>query len=193
MVYDMPSRKSASNSCERGDTLVEVLLSVVVLSVVIVGAITMMARGLANMQTSVGHTQVRLSIAGQTEMLRYLRDGYLQNPQGTVGQLWMSLFSGSAPYANTTQSAYGACAVTTGKRGFYLDQSSGNVVVTAFDPALQPTIIATPGRGLWIEATRSNNVAPAYVNFQLRGCWPGIGSNPQQQAVTVVRLYDPAH
>jgi hypothetical protein len=149
---------------------------------------------MAQDQIALQHTQVRLSIAGQTEMLRYLRDGYLQNPQSSVGQLWLSLFAGASPYANTTQSSYTSttCTVTSGKTGFYLNVSSGSVVITTYTPGTLGTL-ASPGQGLWIEATKSTGVTPAYVNFQLRACWNGIGSAAQQQEVTVVRLYDPAH
>lgn len=180
---------------EGGDTLVEVLMSVVVLSVVIVGAITLMARGMSEDLAAVQHTQVRLSIAGQTEMLRYLRDGYLQDPQSATGQLWLSLFNGSPTYADATQSNYttSSCVVTSGKNGFYLDASSGNVVISTFNPALQPATIAIPGQGLWVEATRSSSINPAYVDFQVRACWNGVGGLTQQQEVTVTRLYDPAH
>ncbi|MGD8374057.1 MAG: prepilin-type N-terminal cleavage/methylation domain-containing protein [Candidatus Woesebacteria bacterium] len=180
---------------QRGDTLVEVLMAVVILSLVIVGAITMMSRGLSAAQIAVEHTQVRQSINGQTEMLRYLRDAYLLDKNGSAAQAWESLFSGSSLYANNVPSSYGgACAVTANKTGFYLEQSGSNVNVIAFDSANKPTTVALPGQGLWIEATRSaSGISPAYVDFQIRACWQGVGSSAEQQTVTVERLYDPAH
>lgn len=180
---------------ECGDTLVEVLMAVAILSIVIVGAITLMARGLTAVQSATEHTQVRLSISAQTELLRYLRDGYLQSPTGVAGQTWTALFTGTPAYADTIPAGYGGtCGVTTGKSPFYLTQSNGSVVVTAFNASNQPAAAAQPGAGLWIEATRSGSgVSPAYVDFQLRGCWSGIGGSAVQQTVTAVRLYDPAH
>jgi prepilin-type N-terminal cleavage/methylation domain-containing protein len=185
----------ARNNMQRGDTLVEVLMAVVILSIVIVGAITMMARGLNAAQTAVEHTQVRLSTSSQAEILRYLRDGYLQDPNSNPGQVWSSLFTGSPVYANgTASSSAGACAVTSGKTGFYLEQAGANITAQTFDAGNQPTTVATPGQGLWIEATRSaGGISPAYVDFQLRACWSGVGSSVPQQTVTVVRLYDPSH
>lgn len=180
---------------ERGDTLVEVLMAITILSIVIVGAITLMTRGLIAAQIATEHTQVRLSITSQTEMLRYLRDSYLQDKTSAAAQTWQSLFSGSPIYATTTASSYGGtCGVTTGKTGFYLTQAAGVVSVTTFNAGNKPVAAATPGTGLWIEAARSaNGIVPAYVDFQLRACWSGIGSGSDQQTITAVRLYDPAH
>ena len=180
---------------QRGDTLVEVLMAVVILSVIIVGAITLMTRGLQAAQIAVEHTQVRLSINAQTEMLRYLRDGYLQDPQSVAGQTWSSLFTGSPLYADTNPSAFGGpCGVSTSKAGFYLQQSGANVTVQPFNAAAQPQTAALPGQGLWVEATRSlSTVSPAYVDFQLRACWKASGSSVDQETITGVRLYDPAH
>ncbi len=180
-------------TAQRGDTLVEVLMAIVILGMVIVGAITMMARGLSAAQVAVEHTQVRLHINAQAELIRFLRDGYLQDPQSAAGQEWLRMFN--ANYANTTLSASGGtCAVSAGKTPFYLVQSGSTVTITNFDSALAPATSATPGAGLWMEATRSSStITPAYVDLQFRACWQGSGSAAQQQTITVVRLYDPAH
>jgi len=180
---------------QRGDTLVEVLMAIVVLSIVIVGAITVMSRGLKASQLAVEHTQVRLQVNAQEQMLRYLRDSYLSDPTSAAAQTWTSLFTGSPLYAGTTTSNYNgtSCAVTSGKNGFYLTQSGGVVSVNAFNPVLKPTTYAQPGQGLWVEMTRSTGISPAYADILLRACWSGIGDAADQQAVTAIRLYDPAH
>jgi prepilin-type N-terminal cleavage/methylation domain-containing protein len=180
---------------QRGDTLVEVLMAIVVLSMVIVGAITIMSRGLKASQMSVEHTQVRLQINAQTEMLRYLRDSYLSDPTSTAAQTWKDLFTGTTVYADTTTSDYSdtSCNVTTGKTGFYLTQTAGTVNATQFNPANKPATYALPGQGLWIEVTRSTGYSPAYVDVLFRACWSGIGDTTDQQSVTALRLYDPAH
>jgi prepilin-type N-terminal cleavage/methylation domain-containing protein len=184
-----------ARSNQRGDTLVEVLMAIVVLSMVIVGAITLMSRGLKASQIAVEHTQVRMQINAQAEMLRYLRDGYLADPASTPGQTWSSLFTGAPVYANTVATNYNdtTCSVTSGKTGFYLTQTAGVVNVTQFDQSNKPATYAQPGQGLWIEMTRSTGISPAYVDVVFRACWSGIGDSADQQAVTVFRLYDPAH
>jgi prepilin-type N-terminal cleavage/methylation domain-containing protein len=180
---------------QRGDTLVEVLMAIVVLSIVIVGAITVMSRGLKASQLSVERTQVRFQINAQTELLRYLRDSYSRDPASAAAQTWVSLFSGAPTYANTTSTAYNdvACGVTSGKTGFYLTQTAGVVAANQFNFANKPTTYALPGQGLWVEMTRSVAISPAYVDVVFRACWSGIGDSTDQQAVTAIRLYDPAH
>lgn len=188
-------QRSQTLKRQAGDTLVEVLMAIVVLSMVIVGAITLMARGLKASQLAVEHTQVRLQINAQAEMLRYLRDAYIADPSSTAGQRWSSLFSGSPLYADSTASTYDdtACNVSSGKTGFYLAQAGGNVTINQFDPGITPATHAQPGQGLWIEMTRSTGISPAYVDILFRACWSGIGDSADQQSVTVIRLYDPAH
>jgi prepilin-type N-terminal cleavage/methylation domain-containing protein len=183
-----------ARSSQRGDTLVEVLMAIVILSMVIVGAITVMSRGLRAAQLAVEHTQVRMQVNSQEEMLRYLRDSYLSDPSGAAAQTWAGLFTGTTPYATTTASNYSdACTVTSGKTGFYLTQTAGVVSANLFNPANKPTSYALPGQGLWMEITRSAGVSPAYVDVMLRACWSGLGQSADQSAVTVIRLYDPAH
>lgn len=170
-------------------------MAIVVLSIVIVGAITLMARGLKASQLAVEHTQVRLLINAQSEMVRYLRDAYITDPSSTAAQRWSSLFGGTPTYANATNSNYSdsTCNVTSGKTGFYLTQTAGNVNVNQFDPGITPATHARPGQGLWIEMTRSSGISPAYVDILFRACWSGIGDAADQQSVTAIRLYDPAH
>ena len=183
-----------SRQLQRGDTLIEVLMSIVILSMVIVGAISLMARGLASAQIAVEHTQVRLAINSQTELLRYLRDGYIKDPSSQAGQQWSALVA-SPTYVNTNPSVDdpSTCTVTLGKTAFYVDQSgTGQVTIQPFDQTQIPNAAAEPGKGLWIEATPApSGITPGYVDFQLRACWNGGASDATQQSITAVRLYDP--
>lgn len=174
---------------ERGDTLVEVLMAIVILSVVIVGAMTMMSRGLAAAQIAVEHSQVRMSVNGQVEMLRYARDSYLNNPTDPSSLQWAAIITGS----NTTATNYNdTCTVTGGKSAFYMTKNASQVTRTNYTPAT-PATVATPGTGLWIEAILSPaGIRPAFVDFVVRACWQGSGGAGGQRTVTAVRLYDPS-
>lgn len=170
-------------------------MSIVVLSIVIVGAITLMSRGLKASQIAMEHTQVRMEINSQMEMLRYLRDSYISDPGSTAAQRWGALFTGSPLYSSAIASSYAetGCGVTSGKNGFYLTQVGSNVNINTFNPATQPATYAKPGQGLWIEMTRSSGISPAYVDIMVKACWSGIGDATDQRSVTALRLYDPAH
>ena len=181
------------HSLQRGDTLVEVLMAIVILSAIIVGAITMMSRGLRAAQTAVEHSQARLQVTGQSELLRYLRDSYLQSP--TTNTTWLTLFNAAPPYADTIVAVNNAnCHATPSKQPFYITQSGGSAQIVAYaNPQPNPNGVATPGQGMWIEATASQGVTPAFVDFQIKACWTGIGTTTMQQTITTVRFYDPAH
>ncbi|HVI69618.1 MAG TPA: prepilin-type N-terminal cleavage/methylation domain-containing protein [Magnetospirillaceae bacterium] len=177
---------------QRGDTLVEVLMSLMVLSIVIVGAVTLMARGMQSAQIALEHSETRQAVNSQIELLKYLRDQYSVNNTSANAATWASIISTS----NANSTDYTGCSVTASKSGtaFYLDRSSGTVQRTIFDSSQKPPTFATAGKGLWIEADPSNaGISPAYVDFVLRACWMGSGSlGGQQQTVTAVRLYDPS-
>lgn len=177
---------------QRGDTLVEVLMSLMVLSIVIVSAVTLMTRGLQAAQNALEHSETRQAVNSQIELLKYLRDRNAISKVSTDGVTWASIISTS----NTNATDYSGCTVTAAKAGtaFYLDRPGGVVQRNTFDPSQQPSTFAVPGRGMWIEADPSDaGISPAYVDFVVRACWAGVGSlSGQQQTVTAVRLYDPS-
>ena len=174
---------------QRGDTLIEVLVSIVVLSMVIVGSTTIMSRGLRATQVATEHTQVSLQVNQQAEMLRYVRDGYVKDSTSALGVDWSNIITN---YANVTPSTYVSCGVSSGKNPFYLDPIDLVNIVKNYSPAVLPLTSAVGGKGLWVEATNSNGAVPAYTDFQIRACWAGPGGSGQQQTISTLRLYDPS-
>lgn len=174
---------------QRGDTLVEVLMAIVIISVVIVGAMTMMSRGLAAAQIALEHSQVRLSINSQIEMLRFARDSYLKNPSDPSATQWRAIVASS----NSNPITYdNSCNISGGKNGFYLTKNTTQVTQNNYT-VNTPATVATAGSGMWIEAVLSTaNIKPAYVDFIVRACWAGAGAAGKQQTVTAARLYDPS-
>lgn len=175
---------------QRGDTLVEVLMSIMVLSIIIVGSISLMSRGLQIAQSALEHSETRQGINAQLDMLRYLRDQYTVNSTGTDANTWKNIITSS----NTNQTDYSGCSVTSAKSGtaFYLDKSSGTVQKKNYTGA-QPPTYAIPGQGMWVEAAPSaTGLTPAYVDFVIRACWSAVGNGATQQTVTAERLYDPS-
>jgi prepilin-type N-terminal cleavage/methylation domain-containing protein len=174
---------------QAGDTLVEVLMAIVIISVIIVGAITVMNRGLTAAQIALEHSQVRLSVNGQIEMLRYARDEYVQSKNGPSASQW------SAVIAATNQQPVNydsGCGITSGKQAFFMTKGAAQVNRNNYTVAT-PATVATPGTGLWVESVASAaGIVPAYVDFVVRACWSGLGSTSQQRTVTAVRLYDPS-
>lgn len=174
---------------QSGDTLIEVLLSIVILGAIIVGAITIMNRGLSAGQTAVEHSQVRLSVVGQIEMLRKARDDYAINPLSENGLAWQQIVN-LVP-VSAVLSYNETCDKTQPADDFYLTQTATSIQRQAFNDVV-PTLAAFPGEGMWIEGQKSlASAEKAYVDFIVRACWQGPGSG-QQRSVTAVRLYDPS-
>lgn len=177
---------------QQGDTLVEVLMSIVVLSIIIVGAVTLMTRGLAVAQNSLEHSETRQEVNSQLQMLTYLRNQYAADSTSGDAATWSSIISAS----NSNQTDYNSgCTVTPAKSGtaFYLSKSSGTIQRITFDATQVPATYAIAGKGLWIETTPSTGVTPAYVDIVIRACWQAANSQgAQQQTVTAERLYDPS-
>ncbi len=60
-----------------GDTLIEVLFAITIFSVIVVGGLSLMNRGLATSQRSVEMTLVRQQVDAQAEALRFMHSSYL--------------------------------------------------------------------------------------------------------------------
>jgi len=173
---------------QRGDTLVEVLMAIVIMSMVIVGALTIMSRGLAAAQIALEHSEVRLSINSQIEVLRFARDSYIKNNTDPSAAQWSAIVAASNANPITYDSS---CTVSSGKQPFYMTKNGTQVTRNVYTPST-PTTVAVPGKGLWIETVLSpSGISPAYIDFVIRACWQGAGSSTNQQAVTAQRLYDP--
>lgn len=174
----------------RGDTLIEVLLAIVVLGAVIVGSITIMSRGLLAAQTAMEHSQVRQYINGQFEMLRKLRDDYARDSSSTNAQVWRDVVTGIPE--TVTLSYSNDCTLNQPDNDFYLTPGTSSINRSTYT-GNAPDTVAMPGQGLWIEAKKSPvGLSQAYVDFVVRACWYGSGSEAQQRTVTAVRLYDPS-
>lgn len=65
---------------KRGDTLIEVMLSVGIFGLASIGAISLMNRGLTTAQNSLEITMARQEIDTQAEALRFIHDAYLTEP-----------------------------------------------------------------------------------------------------------------
>ena len=197
VLTKFPKPKSQSgnlalnNFCEKGDSLVEVLLAISVLTLVAVGSMAVMNRGNALVQNALMRTSVRAQVNSETEMLYYVRDNN--------STLWNDIKTNRVV---SEDAAVKSCAGTPGK-SFYLDFANVATATTAATSAAaalgatQSTNI-TPGDGLWIDAVyypvvAGQNAVP-YFDFYIKACWVPLGtaSGNQSQSLTIERIYDPS-
>lgn len=180
-------------SSQRGDTLIEVLLSMAILSLIIVGGNAIMNFGMKNAITATEHTQVRNLIVGQAELLRYLRDNAEEGSNDRVTTAWEEVLDESLPNGNA--SPMQTCEPT--RRAFYLtanyqgQNSLPDITVSRYDadaPRSNDIPYASPGEGLWIQGVKRESTDQNYADFHIRGCWKGAGSSVDQKVNTVLRL-----
>lgn len=199
-----------NSGAQRGDTLIEVLLSIVVLSAVVIGTIAFMNRGHAMVLDSLERSEVTALMTEQSEMLQYIRNTYDESSAAArsvpPANLWAhsdASVTGNLMSKVTSGATAANCEVNSSP--FYLKKSfdgSNKLVVSVedFDESTRnefsPNFVSTfarPGDGLWIEAERpaSGSGGIDYVDFHIKACWRSSGNGPKAEARTVVRLYEP--
>ena len=193
-----------SYKSQTGDTLVEVLVSMAVLSLVIVGSSMLVNSGLAQVRNAVEHTQVRNSLQQQSEYLHFLRDNPTEakTPAPDNKDLWSVVGDANHASASTVRSSADSCSygadnklviTTAGKTAFYLKLDASNkLVLTDLASVESPNLVAEPGKGLWVQGVRTTpTTGPSFIDFYIQACWVGLGSLGLQQMGTVTRLYLP--
>lgn len=182
---------------QRGDTLIEVLVAITVLGVVIVGAFSLMNRGVAQMYDSMEKSEVRMLLNGQIEMLTYARDQHFRSltpdsatmtdADKAANSVWSALQSQSV---SDIPSLNDGC-VMPGSAFWVGIESSGTIT---YHNTLEEAIsdeFPVPGSGIWIQKINSGSGAGIpYKDFYIRACWRQTSSTQTQVLSTVVRLYD---
>lgn len=178
---------------ERGDTLVEVLIAIAVLSTAIVGGLGIMNFGYGIANNAVERTQVQASMNSQLSMISYARDAYIQaeqQPSSGGARAWQAIMSHVTNGAPNTSVCNGVTPQPSG--GFYIKEDIATfdtASVTAYN-GTAATTLALPGSGMWIEGRKAGG-AVNYVDFYVKSCWSAVGAGSDQMSRTVMRLYVP--
>lgn len=198
----------------RGDTIIEVMISTAIAALIIVMAITVMNRNLATVQMATEITFARQAVDSQAEALRYLRDEYNTSTDKNNTE-WHKI----AALADTNNgvSDFGTCMEEddTGKaslpgtfRPFYINGIAKNnqdidistpQYVYYTDPTLYftyPQSFPSAGSGVWVEVKKGADPAAGsyqskYLDLHIRACWdpPYESNNVKATIGTIVRLY----
>lgn len=187
----------------RGDTIVEVIVAFGVFSLVAVGTVTVMNRGVAAAQRSLEVTLVRQQIDSQAELLRFARS--------TDSQAWQDLkdnaITGAVPDIDiatcptTLPSGSGAFILTSDATSpDVMDYVSLEPPSSVFQPPSvhsQFTIGETPVQsyGFWavpVEVSVGSGTAAVAYDIYVNACWYTPGTDRAQWLRTIVRLHDNA-
>jgi type II secretory pathway pseudopilin PulG len=209
----------SGHSLEKGDTLIEVMISFALFAAIAVTTLAVMNQGTGTVQRALEITQVRAQMDAQIEALQYVHEAYVAGFQrgvapaaGSAAAQWVAI---KANYAVTAASTFGQlnagkCLTTLPANAFIMNAQTAvpqQTGLTSLPPAggsLPPfsQVLydgSTPGAitnayGIWLEAV-SSPVAirgTPYIDFHVRACWDGAGSNVPATLGTIVRLYDPS-
>lgn len=172
---------SSSKRRQSGDTIVEVLLATVIISVVVASAYALTNRATRGNQAAIERTAVANLMRQQIELIRGIRSsGYNQNS-------WLTILSRT----QTPPPNYSTCDGPTNNNGFFIIDNPPNLQ--------DDTIVQTYSNGppvndaypndlfrIWVEAFRTGT--EDFVDFHVRACWTGIGDQGEQRDALVMRL-----
>jgi len=197
---------------QRGDTLVEVLFAFAILSMVVVGSMTIMNQGAQTSQRSLEMTTARQTMDGQADALRFLHDAYIAqfkvasatyDPATPAGQ-WKLITDNLNDGAVVAPiDAAEKCPATPPTGSFIIDPTNAKRVTDKFEEVqVQPQLTFSGGtlskaRGIWIEGFRSAQTGDSvrdktrYIDFYIRTCWQAAGQGAPTTLGTIVRLYEP--
>lgn len=176
---------------ERGDTLVEVLLATVVLSIVLAGSFSLSTRALRLNQTATERTDVVNKMREQTEMLQLIH-----NNRETYSEIWNAI---QARVTNN-ENFYFQLFSTPGDPASALNNPLAfNTIGLAdnFVPEYQPNAANEISTGVYRDSYGGADIynirieprgSAEYVDFEVRANWEGIGGLGEQQGASVLRL-----
>lgn len=209
----MPIKTPTRRLRQAGDTLIEVLFAFSVLSLVIIGALSIMNQGTIASQRSLETTLVREEIDGQATTLRFLHDAYIAQfhpgavpTDGTPAKEWYTMVSNLTATTPSTVGGTATCP-TPPSGSFVLDPVTAKYqgvdaklaqAQTFAQLAYNTSGVFTESDGIWIEGILSTKVQTdvnqqnvSYIDFHINACWAGPGQGPVMTIGTIVRLYEP--
>lgn len=194
----------------RGDTIIEVMFAFVIFSLVVVGTVMLMNRGVAMAQRSLEVTQVRSQVDAQVDMARYMQryntaawqDLITNHTLGSAPSF--EAFSGLAtcPQASDLSQAFFFTRKFDSSLGAdtigYMMADGSNFEAIATNPMYSHVDFAPvppdvpKAYGVWAQITRSEAVGSGGTAYDLhvRACWDSVGMTKPMTIGTVTRLYN---
>lgn len=193
---------------QQGDTIIEVMVAFSVFALVAVGALTVMNQGTASAQNVLETSLVRQEVDNQAELLRFIHQAYIANPNDTTGgpsSKFSSILADALVNPLTAPTEFGASCTQTlpvgsAEKRFVLN-SQGNKItnvqpsnsIDSSTTAPYAQVKGADSYGLWIEPVVSNagQATSRYIDFHVRACWDSASGNTQRTLGTIIRLYVP--
>lgn len=190
-------------SKQRGDTIIEVLLAVTVFSLLAVGTMVIMNRGMAIAERSLEMTLVRQQIDGQADLIRYIHSQYAAKNE-VFKTVWDGKIIPKIDSAHSSEGDLGRdrCpdsfpAGTFALRPPKTHSDPAQFLVASYKPAeTYAKIVEDRGsyvsHGIYVRMQRvqtagasSGTAYDVYIN----ACWDSVDGGRPQTMGTIVRLY----
>lgn len=190
-----------THSSSRGDTIIEVMFSFVVFSLLVIGAIALMNKGVAMGQRSLELTLVRQQVDAQVTLAKYL--------QANDDVKWSALVDAGKLSIPPVFGQDSACPRSSDlSRAFFFSRSSDSTSVDVNDVGLSNFGYATNysfvdyknitpyAYGMWAyiakAETKPGSTQPGNNAYDLhvRACWNSVGVDSPMTIGTVTRMYD---
>ena len=195
---------------QRGDTIIEVMLSIVIFSAAVVGSIAIMNRGVAMAQRSLEVTLVRQQIDAQIALLSYANS--------KVPSVWDYIINNKIASENaakkmSSQSTSSCPSASDLQGGFFMTRSAvkksiqvNSISQSNYKPAITYSMVdylnnkkssvsdKTRAYGMWIYAVESESISKSSngkaYDMHIMACWNSVGVSVPMTISTVVRMYN---
>lgn len=167
---------------QAGDTLVEVLLATVIMSVVISSAYALANRSTRFNQAAFERSEVTNMLQQQAEYLRAVRS----SDKEAWDDVWSRTVTSGPTYTQTQCASETNFAGINPSNAFYMTETgSSPVEIQSQTGVLRPA--NKPNYTIWI---RAKLISPTIdvADFTIHGCWPGLGSDANNYSALVLRL-----
>lgn len=167
----------------QGDTIVEVLLATVVLSIVLAAAYNLTNRATKINQLAHERAQVTGYMQRQAEYLKALKTNDTSSP----GEPWddvVAKSSGTPSYFDCSSQDLSNLSSIIPSEAFYVAYDSGSdsfVVTDGFENI-------PPFYNVWVTGERKDSGNHEYIDFYVYGCWEGADRGINQEAGFVSRI-----
>lgn len=183
---------------QRGDTLVEVLVAIAVMTTVTVGVLGILNRGVGEAQNASERVAVRALASEQTELLNYFRDNYVQTVAsgGDRSAYPASVWGVIRNRADASSTLPSLTECQPSSQAFYFERNTttNQYEVKGFNGSRVASATPSINNGSWIDVVKPdissipNNVP--YIDFVVKACWRPISGEVDQNLSSAVRLYD---
>lgn len=198
----------------RGDTLIEVLFATATFSLLAVGGISVMNKGVLASQRALEITLVRNAMDSQADTLRFLNSSYIASynasdtyDDNTPAKQWLTMRNSINSSGVSAFSSNSLTCPAPPSGSFILNPKTAIFMPFSSDVLDEPVSFSklvfsdsnqlTSAQGIWIEAVKSNESSDpdqsnaGYIDFHIKACWHSSGQAVPVTLGTIVRLYEP--